>query len=149
MANPFFEALTGTVDGVNSVFFFSQPYTPGTSALYLNGQLLVHSSGNPWMETNPATGEVTLIAQCVPRVGDDVAGFALDTDDSAAIVEVCNLTGSIDFVSELSGTIAPIEIQGSLTPIAAIGGTLEAQEALVGDIGAPTQISGIIEVCDG
>ena len=80
-----FESLTGVVDGINSVFLFSAPYTAGTVAIFLNGQLITDGdgSGNPWTESDPATGEITLEVGSIPNSGawgaDTITGFAMDT----------------------------------------------------------------------
>ena len=74
MPQPMFKTLTGAINGVNLVFSFGQPYTPGTTAIYRNGQLLLNPGGNPWTETDPSTGTVTIHAEELPRAGDAIAG---------------------------------------------------------------------------
>jgi hypothetical protein len=112
MPQPFFEVLAGTIDGVNAVFSYSQPYAPGTTALYLNGQLLLAST-IVWAETSPATGVVTITAAgCIPRVGDQIEGFALDTTTSTDtfIDEVAIFVDSGEHVIVVDDGAAAIDV---------------------------------------
>ena len=60
MGLPRFEVPSGVIDGVNTVFTVSVPYISGTTAVWLNGVLLEPSLVDGWIESNPATGEITL-----------------------------------------------------------------------------------------
>lgn len=103
MAQPMFEVLAGVVNGVNTVFTFSTPYVAGTTALFLNGQLLMKSA-LPWAETDPSLGIVTIIdSECVPLTGDVLSGFAMNTD--SAYVEIEEISASLQPVELLSATI--------------------------------------------
>lgn len=143
MPEPLFEILSGTIDGVNDVFTFSAAYTPGTVALYLNGQLILDAGGNPWSESDPSTGEVTITeAECVPRPGDKLAGFALDTSDDPNLVELSPIEGVIDnrsgFAGELddvgfAGIIATAGIVAELAEVDSIVGVID-DASLVGEI---------------
>ena len=77
MANPMFEKLIGVIDGLNKVFRFSRAYTPGSTAIYINGQLVLAKAFSEWSESDPSTGEITLTRTL--RTRDTVSGFAMDT----------------------------------------------------------------------
>lgn len=77
MAQPQFEVLAGTIDGVNTTFLTSVPYTPGTTAVFINGQLRRPDLDDGWLETDPPTG--TLDFKIAPIVGDVVQAFFMDT----------------------------------------------------------------------
>lgn len=147
MAIPRFEALSGTVNGVNRVFTTSAAYTPGTVAVFLNGQLLKNPAGDPWVEQNPTTGEIELAVDCTPVKDDQLAAFYVDTLDSFVGEEVTPIYGSISELGSISGTLGDAEVVlasieetdsvcGILTPIN-ITGAVETQEVL----------SAVLEVC--
>jgi len=148
MGNPIpYEALTGTIDGVNRVFFFSVPYTPGTAAIFLNGQLLTHPSGNPWTETDPSTGEVTLDVGCEPLAGDVVAGVAIDTAEPNE-VEITEITGSIDALGNVGGVLdVQDDAVGDIDAVACIGGLVSSETELTGSLEPTACIGGILEEC--
>ena len=75
MANPMFEVLSGIVDGSNRAFRYSTAYIPGSTAVYLNGQLIL-APVSDWTESNPDAGEITMTY--APKTRDVVSGFAMD-----------------------------------------------------------------------
>jgi hypothetical protein len=77
MAQPQFEVLTGTIDGVNTTFTTSVPYTPTTTAVFVSGQLKRPDLDDGWLETDPTTG--TIDFKIAPIVGDVLQAFYLDT----------------------------------------------------------------------
>lgn len=114
MGLPHFEVAAGFIDGVNKTFFTSLPYTPGFTAVWLNGQLKRPDFGDGWTETTPATGRFDL--QQAPLVGDVVQVFFVD---AIAHTEVCQevtpLVGVIEEIDELSGALNEVGIlQGTL-----------------------------------
>ena len=142
-----FEILTGTVDGVNDTFTFSAAYTPGTAAIYLNGQLLFHPSGNPWTESDPTTGEITVIAGCEPRVGDVLSGFALDTvAPSAEVVIDQRISGCIEDAVALQGIICDADCLVGCIEDAAITGRLVDQEVIIGEL-EDDDLTGVSKEC--
>lgn len=128
------ELLTGVVDGVNTVFFSSLPYTAGTMAVSVDGQLQFHPAGNPWTESDPGTGEVTLLFS--PKAGSVVSGAYSDTTPILPETVIQELDGSVCFVNELS---AGIEQTTELS------GTLDDAEELEGSIGFVTELDGKVE----
>ena len=114
MPTPRFEVLAGAINGANLVFTTSVPYSPGTTALYLNGQLLNPSGPLPaWVETSPATGTITFDPIChIPRVGDVVQMFFLDTVvDDTTVEEVCSFQVTLlDTQAALRGLLFDEEI---------------------------------------
>lgn len=144
---PFFEVLTGTIDGVNDTFFFSKAYTAGSVALYLNGQLLVASPGNPWVEVDPSTGEVRIsVSACIPKTGDQIAGFAIDTTDGVNTVEVTELLGSVTALDRIGGSIESTEVEAALAQVQALAGQFDNSE-LLGEVQTVSHISGVLEYC--
>lgn len=153
MPAPIFQVLSGTINGVNDTFFFSVPYTPGTVALYYNGQLLLHGGGNPWIESNPATGEVRIIdAQLIPiatsggHPGEVLAGFALDTTTEAETVEISELQGNIVTRRALSGVISADALVGAIEGLGQLSGLLESAP-LSGVLESVGQLDGRVEEC--
>jgi len=134
MPLPHFEVPTGAIDGVNVVFNVSQPYKPGTTAVFLNGLLLRADYPDGWVESDPATGEVTLKEP--PRVTkitpDVVQVFYIDTSPTvleAVIVE--RLRGRLTAVDALEGRLVLSEpLRASLDVSGALGGHLRVEAGL-------------------
>jgi len=57
---PKIEVPSGVIDGVNTLFITSEPYVAGQLYVFLNGLLQRRDYDDGWIETNPATGAVTL-----------------------------------------------------------------------------------------
>ena len=125
MSLPHFEVPSGVIDGVNLVFNVSQPYKPGTTAVFLNGLLLRPDYTDGWTESNPATGEVTLKEP--PRVTkitpDVVQVFYIDTSpDILEAIIVERLIGRLRDAGALQGHLtvlstfrASMDVSGALT----------------------------------
>lgn len=147
MGLPHFEVLSGVVNGVNLVFTTSVPYTPGTLALYLNGQLLLTPSGNPWTETSPSTGVVTVHSEELPETGDVVAAFYLDTVDSYTGEEVEQIYGSISETGDLAGILADLQnLSANIQEHAILDGLVE--DAELGASILPLDVmSGVVTEC--
>lgn len=107
-----FEVLTGVIDGVNVVFTSSTEYEPGTTAVFLNGQLKrPHVSGvqDGWTETDPAGGVVTLDE--APRPGDVVQMYFLhDVPAPAPTVVVEGIEATIADVDALSAVVDDADV---------------------------------------
>ena len=144
-----FEPLAGTIDGVNAVFTTSQPYTAGTTAVYLNGQLLLNPSGNPWAETDPNTGTITITApECIPRPDDIISAFYLDQSPDTVESEVVELSGTIDGEDSLTGFLDTTELGGTIDSTSAISGSLSEVIDLFGVIDNDADLVGELEVCE-
>jgi hypothetical protein len=74
---PHFEIPVGNVDGHNRDFQVSLPYTPGSIAVWRNGQLQTKPLDDGWLELSPGTGVVRL--KEAPLVGDVIQIFYNDT----------------------------------------------------------------------
>lgn len=144
------EALSGTIDGVNTVFTFSSPYSAGTSAIYLNGQLLTSASGNPWSESDPSTGEITITdSACIPRVGDEISGLAFDLDADAEAIEITEIAGSLSLLTGVQGSLEEVsELSSSLGENEPVAAQLEQTIDLAGETRTIVSIAGQIAVCD-
>ncbi|MEE9358886.1 MAG: hypothetical protein V3U85_00230 [Hyphomicrobium sp.] len=148
MPERIFEPLTGVVDGVNPTFFFSVGYTPGTVVIYLNGQLLVTPAGNPWSESDPTTGEVTITnAKCIPKPGDVIAGEMTDTSPALPETEILELTATIEIEDELNGVIDVETLSGVMAVGDEFSATIDMAEDLTGTTEDPDTLTATIEVC--
>lgn len=78
--NPKFETASGAIDGLNTVFSVSSPYTVGTLAVLLNGQLKSADLEDGFSEASPPTGTFTMNEAPLP--GDTVQAFYLDTEET-------------------------------------------------------------------
>ena len=149
MSLPVFQLASGVANGGNKTFYTTSngvtivPYTAGTLAVYLNGQLLYDRSGNPWAETDPATGRFDF--DDAPLTSDDVAVFFLDT--SAPVVDAVDcihIFGSLEPLGELDGTLeGRADIFGSLEERFQLSGNLDVFE-LFGDLDVVDNLSGVL-----
>lgn len=148
MPYPKFEKLSGVIDGVNPDFTTSVSYQAGTTALYLNGQLMI-AAGNPWVETDPSTGLVSITETAlIPKVGDVLSAFYMDTTEAQEVDEIEVMVGAISAVEEQSGILeAQDDLGASIDPTAELGGILSTPEDLSGTVGEVDEISGILEDC--
>lgn len=127
LGTPRFEVASGVVDGTNVVFTVSGPYTPDTTAVFLNGVAQIMSFNDGWFETSPTTGVVTM--KEAPLVGDIVKVFyiyrsaAADLDGRAGvcprlngrICEVASVAGMLQDITPVLGQITdPVVINGRL-----------------------------------
>ena len=152
MALPHFEVPSGAIDGVNLVFNVSQPYKPGTTAVFLNGLLLRADYSDGWTESDPATGEVTLKEP--PRVTkitpDVVQIFYIDTaPDTLDNVIVERLIGTLRDTEGLEGhLISTSTLRGELETLGELEGRLQSDLPLSGELTDEGVLHGQLEaVC--
>ena len=148
-----FENLSGTIDGVNDTFSFSAPYTPGTTAIYLNGQLLLVDGTNPWVELDPSAGTIRITeAGCIPRAGawgtDEIAGFALDTAAPAPETVIDRpLMGVIKDKDALTGTLSDgFHLAATLQDVDGLTGRIDDVDLMRGEV-ADDQLTGTTKDC--
>ena len=158
MGNPQFKPLTGTVNGTNAVFTTpgGTAYTPGTTAVYLNGQLLFDRNavgGQLWTESDPPNGEITIDVSHVPVVRasdgglEEVAMFWLDTL-GAPTIEVEELRGRIQDIDRLGGRIEDVvDIVGAISDVDRLTGRIQDVDQVKGSIRDFDRLSGILEDC--
>jgi hypothetical protein len=60
MPTPRFETPSGLINGLNTVFGLSVPYSPGTTAVFRNGILQDKTLLDGWYETDPSLGIITM-----------------------------------------------------------------------------------------
>jgi len=153
MPVPRFEVPTGVVDGVNKTFYVSVPYVPGTTAVFLNGQLKRHDWDDGWVETDPWTGRIDL--KEAPRVGsglpytccDIVQVFFLDTSPVDESSEITPLHGRIEADVSLQGLLSEAALLGMIGDMGELAGVI-VPESLAGVVVEEQSIRGIIaEVC--
>jgi len=149
MPVPRFEVPVGVIDGLNTTFTVSRPYQPGTTAVFLNGQLKSQLLDDGWVETSPAGGVVDLKEAPLgsPGCEDVVQIFYIDT--SPALPETVidtrlegvirtkdELSGEITLEVVLSGTIddTAVELDGAIEGVGLLQGVVQEVEALDGEI---------------
>jgi hypothetical protein len=150
MPIPRYEQLSGTIDGINLVFTASMAYTAGSTAVFLNGQLILNTfaPGMPWTESNPALGEITFVGAIhTPRTGDVVQMFFIDTSPVLPGEVIFGIEGEIEDLvvfsdgiicdlKGLSGTVRDVTevVDGTLVEFESLMGTLEAMDELEGQL---------------
>lgn len=149
MSLPKFEVPVGAINGVNTTFFVSTPYSSGSTAFFLNGQLKRIDFDDGWFETNPASGEVT--AKEPPVTGDVVQIFYLDTSPALPGEEVTPLRGRITSLggSAVAGRLRDSEVLvGAVLLSGGVGGRLIDPEPVGGLLDETERLSGrLAEVC--
>jgi len=66
MSFPIFEIPSGSIDGVNRIFYVSTDYRPGTTQVWLNGLMQGRHGQDGWKEM----GGKKLQLHEAPRLGD-------------------------------------------------------------------------------
>jgi len=144
MGQPRFEVPSGTIDNVNTVFTVSVPYVAGSTAVWINGALLEQTLDDGWIESNPATGEITL--KEAPRSSgacpDVLQVFFKDTSADLPETVVSEICGTIVADGDLCGTLM-------LTEDVLIG-SIGTEEVLCGVLSddVPSQLCGVLETVD-
>lgn len=123
---PIFEQASGVVDGVNTDFWTSLPYTAGTLAVFLDGQLLKNAE---WVE---AGGNVFSLVS-PPLLSSEVQVFYLDTSVEAGVKVIERLRGSVT-ASSLKGSLQGTAVLRARVQGVAMGGVLQANTACRGII---------------
>jgi hypothetical protein len=144
------ENITGAIDGVNTTFITSQPYEPGTLAIFFNGHLHVPSFDDGYVETNPVLGVFDMKIPPRPDVlpggiiADDslVACYVVAGGEITEIVD--NIQGRIEGTQELAGALEDTSLDGELATQGLVGRI--AVRALSGRISVQT-LSGHMQDC--
>lgn len=143
---PKFEAAIGVIDGVNTDFSTSSRYVTGSTAIFLNGQLLRSDYANGWTETDPENGLFTMNE--APLAGDVVQVFYLDADfEGASDTVVAPLRGILYDCSDLKGRISSESIIGKVVQETQLSARLE-DGSLKATVSNQTAITGHIRSCD-
>ena len=108
MAEPFLELAIGPINGINTVYETSRPYLPGTTAVWVNGDLHVQANEDGWIETSPQDGVFSM--KEAPEVDDVIQIFFLDDTPSATPGIVMLLEGSIRKSIALKGKVSGVGI---------------------------------------
>jgi hypothetical protein len=141
----------GAIDGVNTVFYAGEPYTPGFTRYIYNGRFHdnITDSDFQFTESNPDTGEVTVSEP--PLVDDTVQLFIVDRrptpcspiQELQAVLRPPNRVQGIlrpDTPLRLSGVISTDTARGELDP--------EEPTRLVGVISTPRLVGVLRKDCD-
>jgi microcompartment protein CcmL/EutN len=149
MPEPRFEIPAGAIDGANVTFVTSQPYRPGSTAVFLNGQLKTQALDDGWDETDPAGGVVTLneAPRGSPGDPDVVQIFYIDTSPVlpetvvdtrlvGVLREVDTLEAEIVSTGLLGGLVddSGLGLEGAISEVDQLGGVVQDVEALSGKI---------------
>lgn len=143
-----FEVAIGPIDGVNQTFYAPTPYSPSSTAVFVNGQLQRIDFDDGWQETNPATGEFWL--KIAPIPDDVVQIFYRDTTGVLPGEEVTPLIGVLvsvqdDFQAVLQE--GDVSLTGSVAGLETISGQVSEPSYLSGQVLEGDILSGIVEVC--
>jgi hypothetical protein len=107
MPMPRFEVPAGAVDGANTVYTVSQPYMPGSTAVFLNGLLQEKSLDDGWFETDPGSGTITMkeAPQGTGTFPDVLQVFYLDTSPALPETEICIMSGRLVEIDIMKGNL--------------------------------------------
>jgi len=150
MSSPRFEVPTGIIDGANTVFTVSKPYGAGTTAVFINGQLMERGLDDGWFETDPQAGTITL--KEAPRSSgacpDVIQVFYLDTAPPLPETQILKLRGVIKTSGKLKGSLGKgQELRGVLGKDEALQGKLKLGKRLLGRVDDVHKFRARIRVC--
>jgi len=144
---PRYAVGVGAIDGVNLVFTVSTAYVPGSTAVFLNGQLKRADFDDGWTETSPATGTVTLTE--APLLGDVVQIFFID--GATGVLpgeEVTPLKGTLKAADDLLGRLgATAEVTGQTAEAEALNGRMLPTGTISAMVAEVEQLRGTVEIC--
>jgi hypothetical protein len=120
------------------------PYIANSTAVWINGVLLEQTLLDGWLESNPATGEITL--KEAPRSSggcpDVLQVFFKDTSDDAPETVITEICGTIESEAGLCGYL--VQEEGNLV------GTVSSDVFITGTVAdTQPQICGVLEDSDG
>jgi hypothetical protein len=150
MSSPRFEVPSGTIDGVNTVFTVSRPYGAGTTAVFINGQLMEKSLEDGWFETDPTSGVITL--KEAPRSSgacpDVIQVFYLDTAAPLPETQICRLKGYLKSSPKLRGLLScPQEMRGVISTSSKLTGRVDLRKRFRGRVEDSCKIRARIRIC--
>jgi hypothetical protein len=149
MPEPRFEIPAGAIDGANVIFVTSRPYRPGSTAVFLNGQLKTQALDDGWSETDAAGGVVTLneAPRGSPGNPDVVQIFYIDTSPvlpetvvDTRLVGVLRESGTLEAEIVSTGLLGGVvddsvaSLRGGVVDVDRLGGVVQDVEALRGEI---------------
>jgi hypothetical protein len=116
VSDPLYEVPSGQIDGHNKTFFVLHPYHPGSTAVFINGQLKRADFDDGWREISSAAGEIAL--KEAPRVGEVVQVFYLTLQPiyTGAGYSVEGLVGVLEDAEEMIAELRDLDpLVGILT----------------------------------
>lgn len=114
MPSPRFEVPVGAIDGSNTVFTVSRAYSPGSTAVFVNGILMERTFDDGWLETTPDTGVLTL--KEAPRAFDTIQVFFLDRSAPLPETQAFKMRGKIKTSTPIRGKVSMTQsITGRIT----------------------------------
>lgn len=147
MGFPRFEVAFGPIDDVNLVFTVSTSYRPGSTAVFLNGQLKRADFDDGWTETDPGAGVLTMAE--APQQGDVVQVFFTDTGTGVLPgEEVTPLKGHLEALHEMQGRLATVsELAGKVEVSEPLNGRLFPIGTIFAQVVEVEQLQGTVEIC--
>ena len=152
MSSPRFEVPSGTIDGANTVFTVSRPYGAGTTAVFINGQLMERSLDDGWFETDPQAGIITLkeAPRSIGACPDVVQVFYLDTAPPLPEAQIFKLRGTIKASPRIRSSIGFSQsVRGIVRSGQPLRGVTAERERLRGSIRESCRFRAILRVCGG
>jgi hypothetical protein len=147
MGTPRFEPVTGTVDGVNKLFRTFVPYTAGTLAVFLNGQLLKQEHNDGWVENDPWRGYFSY--KIAPLTGDVPQVFYLALEGTEGTQE--QISRVIVTLEEVDNAVGYFQDSGKLVVQSVEGESVQAHflpaAQVLGKIEETAQIQATLVPC--
>lgn len=145
-------SVTGPVDSSNRMFYTPTPYTPGTLAVFLNGQLKPRDQTDGYVETNPATGEFTMneaplstTPPAPPTFTDKLSAFYIDTGpDAVVVIELIGLTGVLQDTVSPVGQLAAVGLHGTVEAQAPLDARLRTEAPVASVVQEGVALTGVI-----
>jgi hypothetical protein len=146
MPSPRFEVPAGAIDGSNTVFTVSRAYSPGSTAVFINGILMERSLDDGWLETTPGDGVVTL--KEAPRAFDTVHVFFLDQSAPLPETQVFKMRGKIKTSTPIRGKVSMSQsITGHIVQPSPLVAKIASRKDLRATITSKQTIRAKIRVC--
>jgi hypothetical protein len=144
------------VDGVNAVFTASKAYSPGSTAVFMNGNLLFDRNvvgGRLWAETTPGSGIITIDTTHVPIVRtsdgglEEISMFFLDTLPDG-FKEVTELQATLRDIDRLGAVVTGItEISAGFRSVTRLSAVVQGVDQLNAGFRDFDRLNAIVEDC--
>jgi len=138
---------TGTIDGANRAFSVGEGYQPGSLVPRWNGQEMLHRDGNPFTETDPATGAFTTDGDFLPTPGDTLSARFVDLSP-AGETEVVEIFAVLELETEITATLlTETSIVGTVEGDGEVSSTVTVETPINATVENEIEISATVEVC--
>ena len=137
-----YEVPSGIVNGSNTAFVSSQPYTAGTLHLFLNGQLKRSDYDDGLIETDPTSG--TFALKEAPRNGDVVQVYYVEATGAGASASATSVQVIGASISEPSAGV----LEGELKDLISLGASTSTNFDISGSLGDSKALRGAVAYSD-